>query len=485
MKFFSLEKKDLIFLFLLLLFIGDTAFSYYQHALVPIDGDIPSLVAPSDAYQQVLHDPFGFKIVQSGENCAASNRFFVQWPTYVYFRHAPLWLQSFLSPIDSVYASIALAKTFLQVGLILLLASYISVSFGWKRNEWMLAAVLICPLFQAVGFFEYLCMIDNCASYAFAYALPTLALMVFLYPYYRAAITGHSGLPAWLKPLWLLLPIGLTFSGPVTGPVLLILCPSTLLYFFYESWKNKSDLSFSQRFIQSLTSINKQLLISFGFTTLLCIYSFYIGTHNSENSWEVISLTERYKKLLEGLLKLTSFSEGFMPVLLAVLYNLFLLQRSKNAGTEKLTRILYFALLFTLAYLFLLPLGGYRSYRPYIIRRDTLQPVLWLLFFAWGLSTVYVLKNNVSRKRTVYASFIIILCMVYTFTDKLPGYTNACERQSMQEIAASTEDCVELKESCTVMQWGPAGQCDDTRYGAALLHLWNITPREIKYHQKP
>ncbi|MDB5258650.1 MAG: hypothetical protein JWM14_3345 [Chitinophagaceae bacterium] len=483
-QLFSFEKKDLVFLFLLLLFIGDTVYSYYQHSLAPIDGDIPSLVAPSDAYQQVLHDPFGFKILQTGENTAASNRFFVQWPTYAYFRYVPLWLQSFLSPIDSVYASIALAKTFIQVGLILLLVSYICITFGWKRNEGILAAVVICPLFQAVGFFEYLCVIDNCISYAIAYAFSTLILMVFLFPYYRAAITGHSGLPSWLKPLWLLLPIGLTFSGPVTGPVLLILCPSTLLYFFYQHWKIKSDLSLSQRFSQSINSINRQLFISFVFTTLLCIYSFYIGTHNSENSWEVISLTERYKKLLEGLIKITSFSEGFMPIVLVIFYNLFILQRYKNTDIDKLVHILYFALLFAAAYILLLPMGGYRPYRPYIIRRDTLQPVLWLLFFAWGLSTVSVLKYTHSTKRVVYASIITLICLGYTLVDKLPDYTNVCERQAMQEIAAANGDCIELKESCMVMQWGPASQCEDTRYAATLLHLWNITPREIKYHQK-
>jgi hypothetical protein len=482
---FSLKKKDLIFLLLFLLFIGDTVYSFYQHSLAPIDGDLPSLVAPSAAYQQVLHDPFGFKILQTGENCAASNRFFVQWTTYAYFRHIPLWLQSFLSPIDSVYASIALAKTLIQVGLILLLASYISITFRWKRNEWILAVVLICPLFQAVGFFEYLCMIDNCISYAFAYALPTLALLIFLFPYYKAAVTGHSGLPSWLKPLWLLLPIGLTFSGPVAGPVLLILCPSTLLYLFFQRWKQVSDLSLSQRFLQSLASINKQLLLSFGFTTLLCIYSFYIGMHNSENSWEVISLAERYTKLLEGLLKITSFSEGFMPILLMVVYSLLILQHSKNPGGDKLVHLLTLASLFAMAYILLLPLGGYRSYRPYIIRRDTLQPVLCILFFAWGISIIYLLKNIPSTKRIVYTSLVVLICLGYTFADKIPGYTNTCERQSMQEIAGSKEDCIELKEPCSVMQWGPNNQCEDTRYGAALLHLWNITPREIRYHQKP
>lgn len=482
---FSFEKKGLVFLFLLLLFLGDTFYSYYQHSLAPIDGDIPSLVAPSDAYQQVLHDPFGFKILQTGEDCAASNRFFVQWPTYAYFRHVPLWLQSFLSPIDSIYTSMALAKTLLQVGLILLLATYIRLTFGWSATEWMLTVVVICPLFQTVGFFEYLCMIDNCSSYAFAYALSTLALMIFLFPYYRVAVTGKSGLPVWIQPLWLLFPIILAFSGPLTSPVLLIVCPGTLLYFFYHQWKKFPLLSIEKRFISSLLSIDKKILISFTWTTLLCLYSFYIGTHNSENSWEVISMTERYKKLAEGLIKITSFSEGIMPILLMVLLNLFMIQRSNNKDLDRLTKILIFSLVFIGAYLLLLPLGGYRSYRPYIIRRDTLQPVLWLVFFAWGISTVSVLRNMRSRKHLIYTMSIVLICVAYTLIDKVPGYTNACERQSMQILASAKGDCVELEESCTVMQWGNSTKCEDSRYGAELLHFWNITPKVIHYHHKP
>lgn len=484
-QLFSFEKKNLVFLFLLLIFIGDTAYSYYQHSLAPMDGDIPTLVMPSDAYQQAAHDPFGWHILQTGENCAGSNRFFMQWANAAYFKHVPLWFQSFLSPIASVYTSIAVAKTLIQVGLILLLASYIRITFGWGRREWMLAAVVICPLFQAVGFYEYLAFIDNCTSYTFCYALFTLLLMLFLFPYYRAALTGHSGLPLWLEPLWLVFPIVLTFSGPLVGPVLLILCPSTLLYLFYRNWQANATLTPIERFIKSLLSINKKILLSFGFTTLLCLYSFYIGTHNSENYWEVISLTERYKRLFEGLIKITSFSEGIFPIALAVCCNLFILNRSKSIDLEKLLTIFYFALLFAVIYIFLLPVGGYRSYRPFIIRRDTLQPVLWILFFEWGISTVYILKHARSVQRLLYTIAIASFCLMYLYVDKIPTNNNACERASLKTLASSKEDCVELKESCTVLQWSNSSQCEDTRYAAELLHLWNITPKVIHYKHKP
>jgi len=484
-QFFPFEKKELVFIFLLLFFIGDTVYSFYQHSLPPIDGDIPTLVMPSDAYQQAAHDPFGLQILQTGENCAGSNRFFMQWANAAYFLHVPLWFQSFTSPIHSVYLSMAVAKTLIQVGLILLLASYIRVTFGWGRNEWMLAAVIICPLFQAVGFFEYLAMIDNSTSYTFCYALFTLLLMLFLFPYYRAAITGDSGLPVWIQPLWLVFPIVLSFSGPLVGPVLLILCPATLLYLFYNHWQTHPTLAFAQRFIQSLLSINKKLLLSFGFTTLLCLYSFYIGTHNSENYWEVISLTERYKRLFEGLIKITSFSEGIFPIVLAIGCNLFILNRSKSIEVEKLFTLFYFTFVFALVYIFLLPVGGYRSYRPFIVRRDTLQPVLWLLFFSWGMSTVYILKHARSLRRLLYALVIASFCFIYLYVDKVPTHTNVCEKQSLEILASSKEDCVELTESCTVLQWSNSSQCEDTRYAAELLHLWNITPRVIHYKHKP
>ncbi|MDF2455886.1 MAG: hypothetical protein K0R51_1879 [Cytophagaceae bacterium] len=482
---FSFEKKDLIFLFLLLLFIGDTVYSYYQHSLAPIDGDIPSLVAPSDAYQQVLHDPFGFKIIQTAENCAGSNRYFVHSFIYTYFRIVPQLLQGFMTPIESVYASIALVKTITQVGLIFMLSLYIGLFFKFTRNERMLSIVLIAPLFQAVGFFEYMAFIDNCITYVLFYALPTLLLSIFLYPYYRAALTGNSGLNSLTKCLWMILPFVLTFSGPLVSPVLLLLCPSVLFYLFYTHWRTLHHLDAGDRVVKALRSIHWQLLFSFGLTTLLSVYSFYIGTHNSENSWEVISITERYRRLLEGLIKITSFSEGLMPIVLLVLFNLYLMQRSNNKNLDQLLKIFYFSILFIGAYLLFLPLGGYRSYRPYIIRRDTLQPVLWLLFFAWGISTVCLFQQVRSRNYLIYAFSIALICLTYTFADKVPGYTNACERQSMQTLSVAKEDCVELNESCTVMQWGNASTCEDTRYGAELLHLWNITPRLIHYHQKP
>ncbi len=422
--FFSLEKKGLIFIFLLLLFIGDTVYTYRQHSLAPIDGDFPSLIAPSDAYQQVLHDPFGFKIVQTGKNHAASNRFFVHGFAYVYFRSVPLFVQYFQSPIDSVYTSITLIKTGTQIGLILILAAYVALFFKWKRNEYMLAAIVITPLFQAVGFFEYMTFIDNCITYVLFYALPALLLLIFLFPYYKSLLTGHSGLPKLIKPVWLLFAVILTFSGPLMSPVLLIICTFTLLYFACVHYQLNNHLPFIKRIGQSVLSINRQLLFSFGFIILLCIYSLYIGTHNSENTWETLSIMERYTRLTEGLLRVTSFSEGLMPIVLASFCNLYILQRNKNADTERIMKLCYILLLFSVVYLLLLPFGGYRSYRPYIIRRDTLQPLLCVLFFVWGLSTVYILKNARSTKRIGYAIVISIICMYYTFSDKIPDYTN-------------------------------------------------------------
>jgi len=484
-QFFSFEKKDLVFLFLLLLFIGDTVYSYYQHSLAPIDGDLPALVAPSEGYQQVLHDPFGFRILQTGENCAGSNRYFVHSFIYTYFRSMPVLLQNFMSPIASVYNSIALIKTITQVGLILMLSAYIGLFFKFNRNERMLSIVLIAPLFQAVGFFEYLAFIDNCITYVLFYALPTLILSIFLFPYYKAALTGDSGLSFATKCIWFVLPFILTFSGPLVSPVLLLLCPSVLFYLFYSHWKKLDQLPFIKRMVKAVQAIHWQLLFSFGLTTFLSLYSFYIGTHNSENSWEVMSFTERYMKLFEGLIKITAFSEGLMPIAFAIGCNLFIIQRSKSEDIEKLMKLFYFFLIFACAYLLLLPLGGYRAYRPYIVRRDTLQPLLWLLFFTWGISTVYILKNARSIKYLAYTATVICVCLGYTLKDKIPEYSNACEKQSMSTIASSSRDCVELSESCTVMQWSNSTQCGDTHYCAEILHLWNISPRVIQYHHKP
>jgi hypothetical protein len=133
-KLYSFTNKY-YHLLLLILLIGDIIFSYYQFSLFTIDGDVPRIAVPEKSYLGVLADPFGFNILKTGEMHAGSNRYFAHITEYYYMREAPIFFQHFVSPIDSIYLSAAIAKTIIQTATILLLAAYISIPFGLKKKR--------------------------------------------------------------------------------------------------------------------------------------------------------------------------------------------------------------------------------------------------------------------------------------------------------------------------------------------------------------
>jgi hypothetical protein len=344
---------------------------------------------------------------------------------------------------------------------------------------------LVAPLFQVVGFYEYTAFIDGGITYALFYALPSLLLLLFLLPFYKKAITGHSGIPTLLKPFWLVFAIILVFHGPLSGPVLLIICPLTLLYCWLKSWKHSSEQSIVKRIIHSFFDINKELLISFIFIIIIALYSFYIGQFNIENIVNAIPLNERFEHLIKGLpIVFLEWSNGILPLILFILINTILLLFINDACSKRILQLLFLVFLFSIIYIFLTPFGGYREYRYYILRRDTIQPVLLTMYFAWGLSSIYILKKSNSF-HSIYVLFLCIALFFYTFSDPLPVNTNACEREMLHQLSLSKNDCVELPKNCSVIGWGTYETCESSINAAELLKHWNITTKEIRYYYKP
>ena len=52
-------------LIFLLFLVFDTGYSFLQHCQMDMDGDMAKIIlpSPSSSYYQVLHDPFGFKVL--------------------------------------------------------------------------------------------------------------------------------------------------------------------------------------------------------------------------------------------------------------------------------------------------------------------------------------------------------------------------------------------------------------------------------------
>ena len=83
------------------------------------------------------------------------------------------------------------------------------------------------------------------------------------------------------------------------------------------------------------------------------------------------------------------------------------IKNKDDSDSRKIIQLLKFIGLFALIYLLLLPLGGYREYRPYIIRRDTFMPIWMLLFFFYGITTLHIVKNVRMKLKKFY--YLVLL----------------------------------------------------------------------------
>jgi hypothetical protein len=134
--------------------------------------------------------------------------------------------------------------------------------------------------------------------------------------------------------------------------------------------------------------------------------------------------------------------------------------------------------------LLLLPLGGYRVYRPEIIRSDTLMPVTLGLMLVFGVSTFFLVKNISSKFRMIYTIGTVALLALYTLVDFHIYKDNACEREALKKISQSTENNIVLDCNCAILSWTKTTDPRNADLNSQLLLMWGITKHKIDYEQK-
>jgi hypothetical protein len=298
----NMLKKNLPYFFIFLL-LTDAVYSFVQHTQVELDGDMSAIILPSLNYKQVLEDPFGLSVVLNNDEYAAPNRFFVHWSMSHYFHTVPKILQGIFSPIDSIYVAAALAKSLIQLCMIYVLALYISREKNLFDYKWLLAAVIVTPLFQTSGFNGLMGMIDKSITYTFFYALSMLLLLLFFYPFFngrmRYKIWNRSSI-GWSLFL-LALSVVLVFNGPLVPAVVIIACTMSVVYLFFNDYQNMQEhLSIGEKIKQTLSKLSTPLLYHFIVIGLLSLYSLYVGTYNIENDG-AIPVLQRYARIPNGL----------------------------------------------------------------------------------------------------------------------------------------------------------------------------------------
>jgi hypothetical protein len=457
----------------------DLAFTFWQHYRLPLDGDLVAIVLPAPWYSQVLHDPFGWAVLTKNEAYSATNRFFAHATMSLYWKTVPRLLQYVVAPITSLYVASALFATATQAGLTLALASYVRLAGGERAGSlgfWM-AAALLRPFFQtATQLYEQVGITDHAITYTFFYAWPLLLVLVLFWPFFRAACRQQPlRLPALHALLLVALMVVVAFNGPLAGAVVAIGLLGVGLRWLWGLWRPGQRAGW----------LSGQALGLLAVLGMLTLYSLYIGRYNSENV-HTHTLAELYRLLPEGVARLLVIHAGLPLLLLLLLLNTQLVRRTASPARPGVLRLLGWGAAAAAVYLLLLPLGGYRTYRPYLLRYDTFLPILLALLFAYGLTASYLLRHLRGSRRWAYLAVLLLFGSYLTGVDFVLNspYNNDCERRALATLALAPGPVVQLSPACTVLSWSPLASPQESERNADMLYYWGITPRKKLYYQQ-
>lgn len=451
---------------------------------MPFDGDMASCIVPADDIKQILSSPLGFKVFKEGITYPNPNRFFCHWSFYNFFNTTPLFLQNFTNAIDSAYLSCAIAKIIFQVTLIFLLALMISGSI--LKFEFLLGAVLISPLFQTNGYRSYMGIVDPSITYAFFYAFPTILVMVYFIPlfmkyFYSIEIKGYQ----YVKYLWIPLALVSSLSGPLNPGISLVIVLLLFLYSFSESISKSEDENIFSKLKYAIQQIPSDFYFYLVPITIFSIYSLYLGTYNSFSLTFKKPLSELYSRLPEGIYYSFTQKLGFPVLFLILIINttIILFKFKTTEGKKILTLFKWFGL-FAVLYILLLPLGGYRNYRPNVLRYDTIIPITLGLMFFFGKTSIFIINNFSNRNRYWYIPLLILVTFVFTNSDEPEFNKNECERAAINQIIKSSDSVIKVTHECTVLSWDNIVNPQDSWLNMKLLKLWGIVKDENKlYYQ--
>lgn len=462
--------------------------SFKRYTGFALDGDMAPIILPSPAYKEVLQDPFGIRVLMHNSVYPATNRFFTHYFFSKYFKYVPNALQAWFTPLDSVYIASALFKIAVHVFLLFILSTYISQSKNFWSYSNLLAAAVISPLFLVYGYYMEMAIIDQSVTYTFFYAFAICFMLILFYLLYKNYMQEISQ-KINISVFWFLLPVIVinAFSGALNAPVTLLLCTVILFNKVYFNYKQHQQTNILTRVINAARQTNRTALIILLSSMLFCFYSYYISKNNSENLWEKPPLTQLYSKLFEGITNHYTKHLGVPLLLLVVIFNFMIMAyNNPDKKGEKLIFLFKWFIALTALYILLLPFGGYRSYRPLLIRYDTLMPVNTGMILFYGLSVIYLLQHFKKPKQLyAYILFIIGVSVVYINADqnfKVNTY-NDCEKRNINKIAESQSSVVNIPADCTVMEWNIITESHKSRYITDMLLHWNITREKKLFYQ--
>ena len=451
-----------------------------------MEGDMAGCIVPTEDVKKILENPLGFEVITENQPYSNPNRFFSHWILKEYYNTFPFIVQKFANPIESIYLSSAIVKTVIQIILILLLAFAITGSFKVLKLDFMIAVSLIYPLFQTNGYRPFIGIIDPSVTYTFFYAVPCIFLILYFLPFIFQLY--HSKIqitPTLILIFWIPLAFVVSLSGPLNPGVALVFSLLAFFIVFKKYYNQTNQKSFISNGFNSFIKIPINYWFFLLPISLLSFYSLYIGSFNSYSIVSQIPLSEMYSRLPEGIFNLFTHKIAFPILFIILTLNTVLIHRYyKTTEGKKMISTFKWIGIFALIYVLLLPLGGYREYRPLIVRYDTFMPVTLSLIFIFGATTLFLFKNMSNKQRMWYIPLIVGILIIYTNADEAQFNNNRCERMALKEISESKDSIVPIQNNCTVLSWGNITNPKDSELNAELLKIWKITNEKKHYYNK-
>lgn len=453
----------LAYIAIIVLLSIDWAYSLHQYYTTPINGDLPGAIVPADDVLPILDSPLGFKTLFDGEQYPNPNKYFAHSICHLWFNNVPLFLQHFVSPIDSLYLACAIGKLLMHILLIIIIIIVITGSYRIWSFKSITLALLITTLFQSHGYQTYIGIIDIATTYSFFYALPTIVLLISLLPL-LLEVLHNKKIPHRVTILWLVWIPLCTLSGPLNPGVVLIIC----FIWFVISIIKKQKLTFNQKVLLTALSI-------------FSLYSLFLGSYNSINGEHVKPIIQRYIDLPKGLFYILTGKLAWPILITSLIINTILVKHTNATLFKQLKQRWIIILTFSTLYLLLLPLGGYRDYRPYIIRYDTFIPITITMIYMYAYSTYHLTKYYNAKRRCLYLPFTILIMLIFSNADNNKYTNNQCERNAIEQIATSNSKIVEINTDCLVAEWKKSTNPQDSKLACKMLERLNIISDEKLY----
>lgn len=467
---------------LIVLLLADLTYSFFQYQSITLDGDMASGIMPAEDVKPVLKDPLGISVITEHTVYPNPNRFFAHWAFYTYFNHVPQWIQHFVAPIDSVYLASAIAKLLMHLVILVTLAFCINGKPKIISSTFLIAGALVTPLLQTNGYGGYMGIIDASITYAFFYALPTAVLLLYYLPFYSDSFYGTHWLKnRLLQVILFLASFYVVLNGALNPGIILTV---TALFGLKCLLETDKSLSWIKRVLQAFEHAPKIHLFFFSFISVLSLYSLYLGRSNSIFLGETISIAERYSRIPMGIVNTLVGKIGYPILLIGIGINIYLMRKHKgNPEFDKSLQIFNWIGLFSLCFILLLPLGGYKSYRSLILRYDTIIPITIGLMFIYGKSSIQILNHLQGKQKSWFILLLVLFAFIFTNADK-PGFDkNKLQILALKRIANSNDKVVLIEEDCTVLSWEKNTDPAYSKLNGELLHRWNITKDNKLYYQ--